>query len=253
MNFTAFEAGGFVLRHKKLCVKSQANSHYEFTRPFASRPLLGYSIYFQHILLKSNVSSPRLVLCKGQNTVEHLGEEKKWSGTSYFTENLISFSRPHTIVGTMISVISIGFMAHSTCTHLQAASIISLSQFCTILKTILAALSMNLSIVGLNQIYDKRIDRINKPYLPLASNAFSTDTALTLIASACSFGLITGVSSSSFYLLLTLVLSLLLGVIYSADVKLLRWKQTPILAAGCILCVRAFLVQWGFHGHFLDL
>ena len=29
----------------------------------------------------------------------------------------------------------------------------------------------------------------------------------------------------------------------------LRWKKVPILAAGCILAVRALVVQLGFHAH----
>ena len=39
-------------------------------------------------------------------------------------------------------------------------------------------------------------------------------------------------------LMATLVGSLLLGIAYSTDVPLLRWKQNPIAAAGCILAVR---------------
>jgi len=59
-----------------------------------------------------------------------------------------------------------------------------------------------------------------------------------------------GASTGSFHLLLTLVLSLFLGIVYSTEHSFLRWKQTPILAVTCILAVRAIIVQWGFFGHF---
>ena len=38
-----------------------------------------------------------------------------------------------------------------------------------LLQALVPALLMNVSIVGLNQLYDVEIDKINKPYLPLAS------------------------------------------------------------------------------------
>ena len=50
-------------------------------------------------------------------------------------------------------------------------------------------------------------------------------------------------------LLATLAGSLALGLAYSADLPLLRWKRHPAVAATCILAVRAVLVQAGFYGH----
>ena len=159
-----------------------------------------------------------------------------------FIQNLFSFSRPHTIFGTLISVFSMSLMARSEGRSLALGKSLVLAALC--------AVAMNVSIVGLNQVYDKQIDKINKPYLPLASGHFATDTALTVISATCSFAFILGVASSSFHLLFTLLMSLVLGIVYSSDMKLLRWKRVPILATVCILSVRAFLVQWGFFGHF---
>jgi len=162
------------------------------------------------------------------------------------TKHLISFSRPHTMFGTLISITSMGFMACLTQPCLPSTFIIML------LQAILSALPMNIAIVGLNQLYDKKMDKINKPYLPLAAGSFSTNTGLNIVALASSLALIIGALCSSFHLMFTLVLSLLLGVIYSVDSSWMRWKQVPILALSCILCVRALLVQWGFHGHFAE-
>ncbi len=47
----------------------------------------------------------------------------------------------------------------------------------------------------------------------------------------------------------TLTTSLLLGIAYSTDLPLLRWKRFPFLAAACILAVRAVIVQLGFFSH----
>jgi homogentisate phytyltransferase/homogentisate geranylgeranyltransferase len=42
---------------------------------------------------------------------------------------------------------------------------------------------MNVCIVGLNQVYDVAIDKVNKPYLPLASGEFSMRTGIALVCS----------------------------------------------------------------------
>ena len=47
--------------------------------------------------------------------------------------------------------------------------------------------------------------------------------------------------------------SLLLGLFYSADVPLLRWKRSPFLAAACIFGVRALAVQFGFYFHMMNV
>ncbi|XLR30996.1 hypothetical protein S83_058896, partial [Arachis hypogaea] len=50
-------------------------------------------------------------------------------------------------------------------------------------QAVVAALFMNIYIVGLNQLSDIEIDRINKPYLPLASGEYSVGTGVTIVAS----------------------------------------------------------------------
>ena len=53
--------------------------------------------------------------------------------------------------------------------------------FASLLQAMVPALLMNICIVGLNQIFDVPIDRINKPYLPLASGEFSMRTGQSLV------------------------------------------------------------------------
>ncbi len=50
-----------------------------------------------------------------------------------------------------------------------------------LLQALVPALLMNVCIVGLNQIFDVPIDKINKPYLPLASGEFSMRTGVALV------------------------------------------------------------------------
>lgn len=51
----------------------------------------------------------------------------------------------------------------------------------SLLQAMIPALLMNICIVGLNQMFDVPIDRINKPYLPLASGEFSMRTGTLLV------------------------------------------------------------------------
>ena len=51
---------------------------------------------------------------------------------------------------------------------------------------------MNVAIVGINQVYDKKLDRVNKPYLPMAAGVFGSDAALTVIAVCAAGSLVVG-------------------------------------------------------------
>ena len=118
-------------------------------------------------------------------------------------------------------------------------------------QAVAAAVLMNVAIVGINQVYEKKLDRVNKPYLPMASGAFSSDMALSVIAVSTTASFMIGVWSGSSALMWALVISLLLGIVYSVDAPGLRWKKSPFLAATCVLFVRAVIVQLGFFAHAL--
>lgn len=99
------------------------------------------------------------------------------------------------------------------------------------------------------QIYDVEIDKLNKPYLPLAAGDFTSGTATLIVWFTGAAATAIGIASGSTPLLVTLIGSLLLGIAYSTDLPMLRWKQHPVAAAACILAVRAVLVQLGFYFH----
>ena len=170
------------------------------------------------------------------------------SGTR-FHEDFAKFTRPHTILGTIISVSSVTMMAMQFGGVLEMSGALLFSKQTA--QALVSAVLMNVAIVGINQVYDKKLDRVNKPYLPLASGAFSSDTALSIIAACTTLSLALGALSGSSALLFSLVVSLLLGIVYSVDYPGLRWKRSPVLAASCVLFVRAAIVQIGFFAHAL--
>ena len=114
------------------------------------------------------------------------------------------------------------------------------------LQALVTALLMNICIVGINQLYDVEIDKVNKPYLPLAAGDISMQTGVWIVWLTGAVSLAIGIASGSMPLVGTLVVSLLLGLAYSTDLPFLRWKRFPVLAAGCILAVRCDAAASGF-------
>src|SRR4029079_4523688 len=88
--------------------------------------------------------------------------------------NFILFSRVHTVIGTLISIFSLYLMALSG--HQD-----KLGHFPFLVVAWVACLGSNIYIVGLNQLTDIDIDKLNKPYLPLASGAYSKRLAMWII------------------------------------------------------------------------
>lgn len=76
------------------------------------------------------------------------------------------FTRPHTMLGTFVSIVSVSIMAMQSFTWTSTA-------VAGLLQALVPALLMNVAIVGINQLYDVDIDKVNKPYLPLASGELS--------------------------------------------------------------------------------
>jgi homogentisate phytyltransferase / homogentisate geranylgeranyltransferase len=163
-----------------------------------------------------------------------------------FPSNLWQFSRPHTIIGTTLSVIALYLIVIAT-NSIPIDTILSTTKLQLILGAWLACICGNIYIVGLNQIYDIEIDRINKPHLPLASGAFSLFQGQWIVG-------ITGILAIAIaaicspWLLATVVISIILGTAYSAPP--IRLKRFSLMAALCILTVRGFVVNIGLFTYF---
>eukprot|EP00466_Bigelowiella_natans_P008562 jgi/Bigna1/75563/fgenesh1_pg.35_\ len=166
---------------------------------------------------------------------------------------LWKFSRPHTIIGTITSVVALHMMMiPSNVGMLFALSPLFLK---VVAPTLISALLLNVYIVGLNQVTDVSIDKVNKPNLPLASGAMSMKQAIGVILTSLIAGLLIGFlpGVTTAPLQFTLVASGLLGTLYSLPP--FRFKRFPTSAALCIRwvgmgsAVRGFVINWGFAAH----
>ena len=157
---------------------------------------------------------------------------------------LYKFTRPHTIRGTIL-----GSIAGTVRALVDTPGAVSNANWSIMLPRafvgLLALLLGNAFIVGINQIYDESIDKLNKPFLPVASGEMSKRFAwLTVITSAA----VGPVLVHQFFPALLFKLysfGLFLGLIYS--VPPVRTKKNPILAGLTIACVRGFLLNFGVY------
>ncbi|MGH1393597.1 MAG: homogentisate phytyltransferase [Trichormus sp.] len=152
------------------------------------------------------------------------------------------FSRPHTIIGTSLSVLGLYLVAvaiHSTG--------FAVSQIVPVVGAWIACLCGNVYIVGLNQLQDVDIDKINKPHLPLASGEFSRKQGQIIVIIMGILALVVAWLNGP-YLLGMVALSLAIGTAYSLPP--IRLKQFPFWAALCIFSVRGTIVNLGLFLHF---
>lgn len=152
----------------------------------------------------------------------------------------IRFSRPHTIIATSLQVVGL-FIIAGGLEQFSAERII------TLLVALISCLGVNIYIVGLNQLADIEIDRINKPDLPLASGALTIRQGRRLVVLA---GLLTMLlaATQGIYLLSTIIISFIVGTVYSLPP--LHLKRFPIAAAVCIAFVRGFVANTGLFLHY---
>ncbi|BAB75147.1 homogentisate phytyltransferase [Anabaena sp. FACHB-709] len=152
------------------------------------------------------------------------------------------FSRPHTIIGTSLSVLGLYLISIAV-----SSTGFALTQINSVLGAWLACLCGNVYIVGLNQLEDIEIDKVNKPHLPLASGEFSRKQGRIIV-------ILTGITAivlawlNGPYLFGMVAVSLAIGTAYSLPP--IRLKQFPFWAALCIFSVRGTIVNLGLYLHF---
>ncbi|KAK8468247.1 hypothetical protein PHAVU_007G263566 [Phaseolus vulgaris] len=91
------------------------------------------------------------------------------------------FLRPHTIRGTALG--SFALVARALIEH---TNLMKWSLFFKAFSGLFALICGNGYIVGINQIYDISIDKVNKPYLPIAAGDLSVQSAWFLVIFFCS-------------------------------------------------------------------
>jgi homogentisate phytyltransferase/homogentisate geranylgeranyltransferase len=152
------------------------------------------------------------------------------------------FSRPHTIVGTTVSIVSLYVVAVATLPRLSLGG-----GLWDLWWTLVAGLAVNVYIVGINQIEDVEIDRVNKPFLPLAAGEMNHEQARAVVAATAGIAVVLAVSQGVVETVAVLV-ALAVGTAYSTPP--LRLKRFPVAASLCISGVRSIVVNLGVYAHF---
>jgi homogentisate phytyltransferase/homogentisate geranylgeranyltransferase len=148
------------------------------------------------------------------------------------------FARPHTIVGTALSVAGLYAIAAAEGGATGAGDL---------LATLVAGLTVNVAIVGVNQLTDVEIDRVNKPWLPIAAGDLSRGAATAIVA-ACTVVPLAMALTQGALETAAVAAGLAVGALYSLPP--LRLKRYPVAASLCITGVRSLVVNLGVYGHF---
>lgn len=161
-------------------------------------------------------------------------ESSRWLGPWY------KFTRPHTIRGTILAS-----FAGVTRALFEHPSAISLRLVPQALVGLLSLLLGNAYIVGINQIYDVDVDKINKPFLPIAAGEISPSTAWVIVLGCLAGGLTLVHRTFSPLIFGLYALGLAVGGLYS--VPPVQLKRFPIAAGLIISTVRGFLLNFGVY------
>ena len=154
---------------------------------------------------------------------------------------LWKFSRPHTIIGTIVSVTSLFVISN------QIQGIGYLQNWGVLIVTLMSCLGCNLYITGLNQIYDVELDKINKPNLPIASGELSSADAKKIAIVSLSIALFCSYIQNFYFGGLVTSIAII-GSLYS--IPPVRLKKYHFWAATAIAIVRGPLVNLGIYIHF---
>lgn len=152
---------------------------------------------------------------------------------------LWAFARPHTVIGTALSVAGLWAIAVAEGGAADPAPL---------LLAWAACLAANVFIVGLNQLTDLDIDRINKPELPLPSGQLSVPAARAIVWGCLAASLVLAWWAGP-WLLAAVALSDAIGAAYSLPP--VRLKRFALWAAACIFVVRGVVVNVLIFVHFL--
>lgn len=156
---------------------------------------------------------------------------------------LYVFTRPYTIYGTIVGIISISLLP------VQSWADFSPSFFFGLLKALVPTILVNIYMCAINQLTDIEIDKINKPYLPLASGVFSLAEGTAITSLTAMAALLMGAVFGSPPLLLGVMSIFFIATAYSVDLPLLRWKANAYLTSLSIIGIRALTIPLCFFAH----
>ena len=146
---------------------------------------------------------------------------------------LWKFSRPHTVIGSVISICTLFIII---CDKNRMEHLPLLVMALTI------GIACNIFIVGLNQVADVNLDKINKPYLPIPSGELSIPQAKIIVYTALILSLALAFYISP-YLFGIIALSNTIGWAYST--RPLFLKSHHLTAALSISIIRGVMINLG--------
>ncbi|KAK1381909.1 Homogentisate phytyltransferase 1, chloroplastic [Heracleum sosnowskyi] len=153
------------------------------------------------------------------------------------------FCRLYSVVGTIIGVSSVSLLPLTSVRDLSPAF------FVGSLKAVIPLAFGNIYVAGINQLVDVDVDKVNKPYLPLASGEYSMGQATAIVSAFGFMCLAMGVMFQSPPLFIGILVYFFLGTAYSIDLPLLRWKTNPYLAALCMVGASGLTIQLSVFYH----
>ncbi|XP_014511542.1 glycinol 4-dimethylallyltransferase-like isoform X2 [Vigna radiata var. radiata] len=148
---------------------------------------------------------------------------------------LYQFIYPYALYGQATATIA------ASLTAVEKLSDISPLVFIGLLQAVLPHSFMVLYANGVNQVFDFEIDKINKPYLPLAAGKLSFRTCAFIVALSAILGLGFNLMIGSPPLIWNFVLCVALWTCYSVNLPFLRWKQYPVMASLLIFVCGTFI------------
>jgi homogentisate phytyltransferase/homogentisate geranylgeranyltransferase len=152
------------------------------------------------------------------------------------------FTRPHTVIGTAVSIVGLYVIAVDALPGVGFANGLG-----DLAWTLVAGFCVNVYIVGVNQLEDVEIDRVNKPFLPLAAGELRVGTARRIVAACAVIPLVLALAEGEVETIAVLA-ALVVGTTYSCPP--LRLKRRPVLASLSITAVRSVVVNVGVALHF---
>ena len=170
-------------------------------------------------------------------------DENSVSGDT-FLGALYKFCRPHTIRGTILA--SVAGVAKALADSGGLAACWSWELLPRAALGLVALLAGNAFIVGINQLYDVEVDKVNKPFLPIAAGELSPGTAKLLLAACAVTGPAIVATQFSPLILQLYALGTFAGTAYSVPPFKLK-ARGPLAAGMTIATCRGFLLNFGVY------
>ncbi|KAL5776042.1 hypothetical protein ACOSP7_008968 [Xanthoceras sorbifolium] len=198
---------------------------------FSSLRLYNPTIGFKH-------GTERLYKRSSISAADPAGSDPILNKPSNFLDACWSFMRPFSLYGNV--VVSASLVTRSWL--LENPSLITSSLLLKASYGLLALIFVNGYVSGINQIYDVNIDKINKPYLPIAAGQLSVKFAWSLVIFYAVTGVLIVGLNGGLFLACLYSLVLFLGTAYS--VPPFRLKRFAFGTMLTFASVRGFLLHF---------